>query len=384
MIKIEKPSDCCGCTSCANTCIHGAISMVQDEKGFFYPSIDATKCIDCGLCDKACPIFQRRITQRQECEPEGYAVRLLDKDTLLHSSSGGAFTALADYVFDNKGVVYGAIYNEDLIVVHDRITKKEELHKLRGSKYSQSDISNVFSKVKEDLRNGILVLFSGTPCQVDGLKRYLRKTYDNLITTDIVCHSVPSPKIFHEYLNMLQEHYNDKIVAINMKDKTFGWGKECIRYDFKSGISEVNPPMIKPWVSMFESGLFTRECCFDCQYTNLDRPSDFTIGDFWDFEEKRPDIYSLHGTSIVLLNTIRSKEIFDSISSKLEKWAVSKDEYIQPRLQSPSKQNPEHNEFWACYENKGFLKAYNRYFVQSYLSKAKGKLVIIFKKLINL
>ena len=383
MITIKDKSDCCGCTACLNICSHKAVIMVADEKGFFFPKVDYDRCIDCRLCDKTCPILARKKTERKECFPDAYAVRLKEKDLLLKSSSGGAFTLIANYVLSKGGSVFGASYDDNLKVIHARITNKNELQKLRGSKYSQSELGSIFNQVRADLKDGMYVLFTGTPCQVDGLLHYLRKPYHNLITADVICHSIPSPLFFEEYKHFIEDSYNDKLLSISMKDKTKGWGGDCIKYIFKSGKEIINPEKCRSWVAIFESGLITRDSCFECQYTNLDRPSDFTIGDFWDFEHKRPDIKSKDGTSLILLNTPKAVELFKMVKTEAYIWKTSVDEYMQPRLYTSSIKPSKYNRFWDDYYKYGFLHVYNRYCTISKIVIYKTRIIKLIRKIIK-
>jgi coenzyme F420-reducing hydrogenase beta subunit len=337
--------------------------MIKNKKGFLYPKANPQKCVDCGLCDRVCPISSRKMTiPNIDRIPEGLAFRHSNQDILRSSSSGGAFTYITDFVFEHSGVVYGAIYDENLMVIHKRASNREECKAFMGSKYSQSNLVGIFKSVKDDLRAGLMVLFSGTPCQVDGLKKYLIKPYENLITVDIICHSIPSPLIFREYLKSIEEKYKSKVTNIFMKDKTYGWGAVCVKYVFDSIPSVINPKGLASWVNIFESGYITRECCFDCQYANLDRPSDFTIGDFWDFEKKRPEIYSKDGTSVILINTPKANRIFSSLKCKDYVWSLTKDEYMQPRLCVTSERPALYDRFWEEYQLKGFTFVYRKYF----------------------
>lgn len=372
MINITSPSDCCGCTACQSVCNHKAILMIEDKKGFLYPRTDKSKCVDCGICERVCPISTRKQDLRKEHVLAAYALRNRDEEVLKNSSSGGCFSVLANYVIRKGGTVYGAAYSKDMRVNHIRIDSFEELYILRGAKYSQSDLRGVYKKVREDLQDKKLVLFTGTPCQVDGLNKYLRQSWDNLITTDVICHSIPSPQVFKRYKELLESEFHKSIVGINMKDKTYGWGIDCVKYFFADGSECTNPPKYPNWVSMFESGLFTRESCFDCQYTNLDRPSDFTIGDFWDFNNNRPDIRSNKGTSVVLLNTEKAIHLFEAIKSKADIWGITREDFIQPRLVSCSIKPQKYDSFWDDYFKYDFKKVVKKYFVISIVKRIIG------------
>jgi coenzyme F420-reducing hydrogenase beta subunit len=291
-----------------------------------------------------------------------YALRIKDEDILLKSSSGGAFSILANYVISKGGIVYGASYNKDLVVTHSRIDSQECLYKLQGSKYSQSNLQGIFRQVRNDLKKLSLVLFSGTPCQIDALRSFLRKPYENLLTVDVICHSVPSPIVFKDYKSLLESEFKQTIVDINMKDKTLGWGVDYIMYYLSDRTSCTTPPNYPNWISMFESGLFSRESCFDCQYTDLDRVSDFTIGDFWDFDNHRPEIRSKKGTSVMLLNSNKAIQLFEELKGKAYIWELSKEEYMQPRLEKQSVKPHKYESFWSDYLSHGLKRVVKRYF----------------------
>lgn len=237
MIKISDPKDCCGCTACASICAHDAITMEPDALGFLYPKVDESKCVDCGLCEKVCQFndnYDRSLNLEQ---PIAYAARHKDIDEVMRSRSGAAFVAISDYILEQGGVVYGAGYKDHFRVAHKRATTKEERDEFRGSKYVQSDLTGVFLQVKEDLKNGLTVLFSGTPCQTAGLNSFIgKKLRENLILVDIVCHGVPGPFVWRDYVAYLEKKQGDEIVVVNFRDKElYGWKAHKESYVFKMG-----------------------------------------------------------------------------------------------------------------------------------------------------
>ena len=225
MIKVTNPADCCGCTACASICTHDAISMQPDALGFLYPVVDESKCTDCGLCEKVCAFNDHYDTGLNLPQPEAYAARHKDMHEVETSRSGAAFIAISDYVLENGGVVYGAGYTDHFRVVHKRATTKEERDEFKGSKYVQSDLTGVFRQVKQDLKDGLTVLFSGTPCQTSGLNSYVgKKLRENLVLVDIVCHGVPGPYLWRDYLAYLEKKQGAAICWVNFRDKQeFGW-----------------------------------------------------------------------------------------------------------------------------------------------------------------
>lgn len=225
MIQITDKSQCCGCTACASICAHDAITMQPDALGFLYPVVDKDKCVDCGLCEKVCAFNDHYDTSLNLSQPDAYAARHKDMQEVETSRSGAAFIAISDYVLENGGVVYGAGYADHFRVVHKRATTKEERDEFKGSKYVQSDLDHVFRQVKKDLKDGLTVLFSGTPCQTAGLNSYIgKKLRENLILVDIVCHGVPSPYMWRDYIAYLEKKQGDKICWVNFRDKQkYGW-----------------------------------------------------------------------------------------------------------------------------------------------------------------
>ena len=223
MINITDKRECCGCTACQSICKKGAIEMLPDEEGFLYPSVDMDKCIQCGLCEKVCPIVKRKNTIRENSYLDLFALRIRNHDVLMKSSSGGAFSAIAEYVISQGGIVVGATYNEKMQVIHSFADNFDEYEKMRGSKYSQSNIIGVFKRCKEILSSektkNRLLLFSGTPCQIHGLKSFLIHDYKNLITVDIVCHSIPSPMVFEDYIKFVNNHFKDRLTNLQMRYK---------------------------------------------------------------------------------------------------------------------------------------------------------------------
>ena len=240
MIKVVNPEDCCGCSACASICAKDAIAMVPDALGFLCPQVNLDKCVDCGLCEKVCSFNDRYDKSLNLLKPDAYAVRHKDVNEIEKSRSGAAFVAISDYILENGGVVYGAGYAKHFRVIHKRATTKEERDEFRGSKYVQSDMNNVFRQVKEDLKNGLVVLFSGTPCQTSGLNAFVgKKLRENLFLVDIVCHGVPSPYIWEDYLCYLEKKQGSEIYWVNFRDKQeFGWTahKETFKFVKTGGV----------------------------------------------------------------------------------------------------------------------------------------------------
>lgn len=238
MIQITDKAKCCGCTACASICVHDAITMQPDALGFLYPVVDKDKCIDCGLCENVCAFNEHYDKSLNLQQPLAYAARHKDMHEVETSCSGAAFIAISDWILKQGGVVYGAGYADHFRVVHKRATNQEERNEFKGSKYVQSDLNSIFRQVKQDLREGLIVLFSGTPCQTAGLAAYIGKRLrDKLYLVDIVCHGVPSPYLWRDYLAYLENKHGARICLVNFRDKQkHGWKAHCETFKFRNRI----------------------------------------------------------------------------------------------------------------------------------------------------
>lgn len=386
MIDIKDKSTCTGCTACYNICVHTAISMVEDREGFSYPHVNPELCVNCGLCDKTCPIPQRG-KQEVDCNAlEAYVAHYSQNDDIWYkSSSGGVFTAIVDYVLENKGVVFGAAYNSHWEVEHEQASTKEEAIAFRGSKYVQSRLNNTFKIVKQDLQEGLLVLFSGTPCQVAGLKAYLMNDYDNLLTVDLLCHCVPSPRLFRDYINYIQNKYSKRISQINMKDKTLGWDKfQTPRIYFDDGSSLFNIDDTKLWESIFYSHIAVRPSCYECSFSNLNRVGDITIGDYWGVEKFHPEYNVPRGASIVLINSKKGENAFAKFSKNLAFEKTDPIKALPSSLVYTVKPHPRRAQFWAEYETKSFKQIIHKYFGMGCYSKLKKVVRVMLTKVIKI
>lgn len=339
MIQIKDKADCCGCTACASICPKDAITMEPDTLGFKYPKVDLSKCIDCGLCEKVCAFNDNYDKSLNLKEPEIYAARHKDIHEIETSRSGAAFIAISDYILENGGIVYGVGYKDHFRVAHKRATTKEERNEFKGSKYVQSDLDGIFRQVKEDLKQGNTVLFSGTPCQTAGLNSYIgKKLRENLVLVDIVCHGVPSPYIWRDYLTYLENKYKSKVVKVDFRDKSrIGWSGHIESFIFDNGKKIES----KIYTILFQQNIMLRQSCGKCFFTNFKRPSDLTIGDYWGWKKISDNFNADNkGCSLVFINTKKGYEIFLVISKFMHLIHANMNLCIQPNLIKPSIVNP--------------------------------------------
>lgn len=317
MINITDKAKCCGCTACKYICPNNCIRLDEDEEGFLYPKIDTARCINCGLCEKVCPM----LNTRSELLPLGtYAAINEDENIRKKSSSGGVFSLLAEWTIGSGGVVYGARYNSDWMVITDSIDSLEEIYLFRGSKYMQSNLNDSYLECREILKEGRLVLFCGTPCQISGLKNYLRCQYDNLITVDFVCHGVPSPRVWRRYLEELFPREGDRVISdINFRDKKNGWKQFRLVIDYiedgqRNSTASVYTENI--FMRAFLSDLILRPSCYQCPVKCGRSHADITIGDLWGAEYIVPYMDDNQGISLVMTNTSKGEELFKKIPVK--------------------------------------------------------------------
>lgn len=319
---------CVGCTACASVCPKGAIAMEADRNGFLCPVIDAKSCVNCGLCEKVCPVMSPGAVPQGK--PQAYAAYSRDEAMRLVSSSGGVFTELARQILGQGGAVYGAAYDAQFAVKHICVRTEEDLAKLRGAKYAQSDLQGIFPEVKARLDEGQPVLFSGTPCQVGGLKAYLRREYDNLLAVDFICHSVPSPMAWKEYVNYRAKQDNGGALPsfINLRSKVTGWSRYQYSNQFEYGDGSVHTCKSGEslYMKLFVGGYINRESCANCQFKGYRRVSDLTIGDFWGIWDIAPEMDDNCGTSVVLCQSPQGAALLEMISDRVVMKQVTLEE----------------------------------------------------------
>lgn len=369
----QKKMDCCGCMACSQVCGVSAITMKQDKQGFYYPVVDTEKCVNCGLCRKVCPMEENYVGQN--AEPDIYALRNRDSKVLNSSSSGGTFTLLAKWILERNGVIYGVAFDREYRVKHMRAECMETAGAFRTSKYVESDISAVYRDISQDLRDGRKVLLTGTPCQISGVLKFLRTkkvNMENLYTCDNICHGVPSRKIWKDYISILKKKYiaeDDEIISVNMRSKKVSWKQQVMDVKLRKGnIDEVVEEFSfnKFFLSLFGN----RPSCFRCRYTSYKRPSDFTLGDFWNVENANVPFDIEGGVNVVLINTEKGKQVFSEICKEAQIHKVTKQAGWQPHLEYSAKPPKKQDEFWKEYCSTEDKEAVMRKYMKgSFLSK---------------
>ena len=317
-VLFKNREDCCGCKACANACPKDAISFIMDEYGFQYPTINEEKCIGCNKCVNTCD-FQKN-SDIGHYPLEGFAARYNDLDVLIQSNSGGAFTALAEWVINHKGIVYGCVFDEHFSPIHKAVESIEGLAAMRGSKYAQSEVGFVYRDVKSNLTRGRYVLFTGTPCQVAGLYSYLGNyNKDYLLTADLICHGVPNAEVFKKYTEYLEKKYHSNIEKFIFRGKLYGWTRPVVDVSFKNGVRKWWLTGRNIYYANFDKRNLQRLSCFRCKYACTSRCGDITIGDFWGFHKANIKMPYKEGLSCCLLNTSKAQEIFNSLNLQVEK-----------------------------------------------------------------
>jgi coenzyme F420-reducing hydrogenase beta subunit len=349
-------NECCGCTACKFICPVDAIEMIADKEGFLYPTIDQTICIECKKCQDICAFKNGYSTEDNFAEPLVFAARHKNENVLLSSTSGGAFTAISDYVLNKGGVVFGAGFDDNFNVIHQIAEDTEMRERLKGSKYVQSDLKKTYLEVKKSLAEDKLVLFTGTPCQNTGLRAFLlEESVENLILCDLVCHGTPSPLMWREYLENIVKKTKQSVEAFSFRDKRIGWRGANTTVKF-AGKSVSNKEIVNVYSKLYFSQTMTRPSCHNCKYTNLKRPSDITIADFWGIEDCTPDFDDNKGTSLLVINTEKGKKVLNNIREDLiiRESCIEDCVKKQTQLQAPPMPAPYRQEFWHDYEKYGY------------------------------
>lgn len=335
---------CSGCTACANSCPSSAISMIADTEGFLYPTIDSAECSNCGLCINLCnSLGKQRLNANK-----AYAAVSKNEIIRLGSSSGGIFSLLAENTLRRGGVVWGAAFNADFEVCHTAVENLEDLKLLMGSKYVQSYLSDSFLQVRRFLDSGREVLFSGTPCQIAGLKGYLHKEYSNLTTVDLICHGVPSPNVWKLYRNAMQQKAGAVVRRISFRTKNSSWKRYAVSFSFENNTAYLSYHGDDFYMKGFLSDLYLRPSCYACRFKDNNRVSDVTLADFWGIERIAPEMDDDKGTSLVIINSEHGRILFDAIKPYITFKEVRADIIPQynPASSRSAKTHPRRKEFF--------------------------------------
>ena len=355
--KTLAKSECCACTACEQACPVNAISFTKDEEGFLYPTINKDKCIDCGLCERVCPVEHPNYSNTET--PEVYAAMVKEVEQRKKSSSGGMFYAIASWILNQGGKVYGATMDENHQVKHIGVDNFEDINLLRGSKYVQSDLQQVFADIKKELKAGRWCYFVGTGCQVAGLKSFLRKDYDTLLTSDLVCHGVPSQWLFDQHIKYLEEKYKGKVSNYHFRNNE-GWGG-CEIFDLtnhKGKMKRYKFPSydLSPYLYSFMYGMTSRYSCYECSFARIPRQGDITLADYWGVKEFFPEMDSTYGVSLILANSNKGDKIISLLTEYIElhKSCLEYSSKYNGNLVNKSRIHPSRNFTYRLIHEKGY------------------------------
>lgn len=316
MICIQNKSDCYGCSACYSICLSRCIIMAKDDEGFLYPIVDQNTCINCKRCEMVCP----SLNQFSPTTPlKVYAAKNKDIQIRRESSSGGIFTLLADHIIEkHNGVVFGAGIDSNNMIRHLSVEDKDKIHLLRGSKYAQSDMGDSYQEVKAYLNQGRYVLFTGTPCQVAGLKAFLQRSYKTLLCVDVVCHGSPSCDVLKYYLAGLEKEFGSRATGINFRDKKTGWKDYFFSISFENKKKYLCQKDKSAYMRGFIGNLYLRPSCYNCKVKNLKSGSDITLGDYWGVSSRFPEFDDDTGVSLVIVNTAKGYEYFNKLKDSMD------------------------------------------------------------------
>lgn len=350
----EVKSKCVGCRSCEQICPSKAIVMAENNEGFLYPVIN-NKCIECSACVVHCPALAAE--DRIKKPRAAYALQNIGYPQAVQSASGGVAFLTAQYIVDNGGVVYGAAYDANLNVKHIRITDTSDISKIQSSKYVQSDTGDTYVQVRNDLKNNKVVLYTGTPCQIAGLYKFLKINYENLYTIDIICHGVPSPKFLKKYIEYQTRKLDDEIKSINFRSKKRGWGTQYLLEISTAHKSYITPLALDKYGSHFVCADCFRESCYQCRYAKEERIGDITVGDFWGVLKLYPKFYSELGVSTVIVNSAKGEQLFNKIKINTDNIEItlSDTKEKQGNLIGPTQRPISRDQFYKDIDKDGFV-----------------------------
>ena len=383
MIAINNKKDCCGCSACAQICPKNCIEMKPDAEGFLYPTVNQTLCVNCGACDRACPILNRKI--KENVKPTTFVAYHKSEDIRKESSSGGLFTPLAEAILKDGGVVVGAAFNPTFTVHHVMIDSLEDLSQLRGSKYVQSRSEDTFSQTKQALKDGRKVLYTGTACQIAGLKVFLGKEYENLYTVDVLCHGVPSPLLWDKYLREQENAHGAAVRRTFFRHKKYGWKTYAVSLEFTNETAYECVFFKDAFMQMFLKNICLRPSCYSCRFKEMDRPSDITLGDCWGVDKHMPEMDDDRGTSVVLVHSEKGQQLMQAIEDQLVICKSELDTALPPSADSRKSvpMHPNRNVFFKMLAKGKSIKRLVRLIQPSFMQRFIRKIKNIIKKIIK-
>ncbi len=376
MIDITNKVNCCGCNACGDICPCGAISYKSDNEGFWYPTVDTLKCIDCHLCEKVCPIINVQELKRNDfSQPICYAAEHKNLEVVFDSTSGGVFSAMAEVIYKKGGYVGGAVFNEDFSVSHYISNAKEDLSRLRSSKYLQSNLIGFYTQVKLLLDKGEIVLICGSPCQMAAMRSFLNKDYDNLIIADFICRGINSPKVWRKYLDSFEDRYGSKVIFCKAKSKEYGWRNLTQKVILENGKHYYETKDQSNFTKGYlQTGVYCRPSCYECNFKGYPRIADITLADFWGIEKIDKSMEKNLGTSLVMINSRKGVSFFESIKQRINFIPVplEKAEAGNPALiKSLESPKVDRAQFFKDLDDMSFLKVADKYIEQKKMSPKK-------------
>ena len=388
MINITNKVDCCGCNACGDVCAKNAISFVTDSEGFWYPQVNRDLCVDCGLCDKVCPIQNKANHISRFDEPQTFAAYTKDEAIRLDSTSGGIHSMLAMKMYEKNAYIGGAVYNADNTVSQIVDDNPARLPEIRSSKYLQSNAEGVYKEVKKLLKDGKNVLFCGTPCQIHALYNVVGKDWDNLYTCDFICRGVNSPKVFLKYMEMLERQFGAKATEIKFKNKKWGWHNFSLRVNFENGKEYCKDRYHDLFfIGYLQAGNFTRPSCYECQFKGFPQKADITLADFWGIEKIDATMDQDKGTSLVMVNSEKGRELFDSIKDRIEWRQFTMDDAREgnPAMEgSLHSARPNREAFFADLDKLPFEKVAAKHFPLPSMKKKIRRLLSSLKSVVKI
>ena len=376
MLNVVEKSLCTGCAVCSKICHKEAIHMNMDENGFLYPEIEQNKCVDCRQCIKICPVSNPpKVSEKTYA----YAYQNKDNHVRFQSTSGGFFAEIASKIIENGGLVCGAAYDSSMKLVHILTNKTSDLEKLQKSKYVQSDIESVYSKIKKEVLNGKDVLFVGLPCQVAAIHNYMEKDFDNLILIDSVCYGVPSPGLFKEWIDYLNEKYKNNVQNVVFREKSYGYATPNIKVEFENGKKIETCRDANIYSNLFFKNLTARPSCYQCKFKSVNRASDITLGDLWMVSEYDKKMDDNKGTTAVFVHSEKAMKYCEELCEKALDLAtiVSVDARKLVDCAVPSNY---YKKFWNDYQSLTFDKLIDKYEPETKMYKLKMLLKFMMNK----